>query len=1303
MKIITKFLICLLVILQTSFATLYAEHDTSYYITQAETLLAGGTAEDLDNASELLYEALYDSDCSGCATNADILFLHAYVGSLKLVRLNDLNGNAGYLDLMLVPYGHDYIDAYHTYDGDESVYYPDHILETFTSIPALATWIIPTTIYDLEAVRTYVEDFAIGEIDLLLADYDALITNNDLENRYDDPPEVRLSAAVTGLEDDRAFDNDDFILFRGMLHFAKGVLLTQMAYHFNVDPDDPLTDDIFDEDGWPTMQTSILNKYPEYLSLAPTESNTNNGAALMAQARESFRMFIEDFGVIYSWYDQPAPAQDKFWEWGLSYFDESEERWYNLFDLAGALPTIETLSISTNLNPVFGGTATYPEPISLRALLDMSNDLCTDAYPLTVDVSTNGTTINMTGIDITTLNEFDTDNDTIDVWYSFTTDTSGVYQIHLQGFVDAGATVAIFDDCDTTQMLSLGYYAQDDGEISPYSDQLFNFMAGESYLLRVAGLADYESDFAIRLSYVGAPLVNDRCEDAIPLTPDETIYGSNVNATGIEFSSCGYQGNPHGVWYSFTPQVDSEYSITTTEDQTLDSTVTIFADCADTTVYDLYLTCEDDNMPADNIIQENITMEMAEGLTYLIRVAGYQGKEGDFTLNITPTAGRILVTGFTGNGAISPDGASMQPAEETVTITATPQEDWIVSHWTIDGVTIPSNALSQTVAMDTHKMVVVHFELNLAILTINEIIGNGAVSPDRGSYTYDKNQVVTVTATPDEGWQVVAWTINGTENPSHALSQTITMDSDKTVQVVFEEIMNTLTIAPVVGNGTITPDVGTDTYLWHEIVTITATPDVGWRLRSWTINGIETAATESTLSLDMNIDHTVLATFALITFDLTVDDITGNGAIDPGVGLHAYVPDTQVTLTATPDAGWRIYAWTIDGAEIISDAPSMTITMDGDTTVAMSFKVISVILQFSQVIAGGVPDVLLASSESNLTMSDIEHLSAHPIPRGYRISHWIGTENNDSRSTNNTVFMDRSKAVFVVFAKSLKPAATKVVAGKHRGADFLKLTGSFDATLSEIVLENSINIDVWSDNGFSFSTNNPIPLNTAKDIKKNVFTYRAKLKKNDGAKVTHFTFGLKKLMSDLKQKKFSLTIKNLDLTGLSSPLFTRITIGNYIGLAEANEDSINDIGVLPQIFMRAFADTLVVKNAKVKNGRVDGVTITGTITAIDNSVLLSEEDVTIAWSGQTFIIPAGTFKEPKKGQKYIVKNLTVTNGNKITTIIDLLKCTFRITIKNGAFDTQQITNQFGIKFGNYDKSVDLDMRIKSNKLSVYSK
>ena len=127
---------------------------------------------------------------------------------------------------------------------------------------------------------------------------------------------------------------------------------------------------------------------------------------------------------------------------------------------------------------------------------------------------------------------------------------------------------------------------------------------------------------------------------------------------------------------------------------------------------------------------------------------------------------------------------------------------------------------------------------------------------------------------------MVAWTINGTENPSHALSQTITMDSDKTVQVVFEEIMNTLTIAPVVGNGTITPDVGTDTYLWHEIVTITATPDVGWRLRSWTINGIETAATESTLSLDMNIDNTVLATFALITFDLTVDDITGNGAID---------------------------------------------------------------------------------------------------------------------------------------------------------------------------------------------------------------------------------------------------------------------------------------------------------------------------------------------------------------------------------------------------------------------------------------
>jgi uncharacterized repeat protein (TIGR02543 family) len=75
-------------------------------------------------------------------------------------------------------------------------------------------------------------------------------------------------------------------------------------------------------------------------------------------------------------------------------------------------------------------------------------------------------------------------------------------------------------------------------------------------------------------------------------------------------------------------------------------------------------------------------------------------------------------------------------------------------------------------------------------LTVN-IVGQGTVSLNPPGGTYDAGTVVTLTATPDSGWQFDGWSgdLTGSTNPA-----TITMNGNKTVTVTFSEVGTTGTV-----------------------------------------------------------------------------------------------------------------------------------------------------------------------------------------------------------------------------------------------------------------------------------------------------------------------------------------------------------------------------------------------------------------------------------------------------------------------------------------------------------------------------
>jgi hypothetical protein len=118
---------------------------------------------------------------------------------------------------------------------------------------------------------------------------------------------------------------------------------------------------------------------------------------------------------------------------------------------------------------------------------------------------------------------------------------------------------------------------------------------------------------------------NDDCNDAIAVTEGVPYVGSTVGATGVDETSCG-DDDTADVWHSYTPTGTGLATISLAG-STFDTTLAVFDGCGG-----MELACNDDTCDG---LQSEIMMTVAEANTYLIRVAGYDGATGDYTLTVT--------------------------------------------------------------------------------------------------------------------------------------------------------------------------------------------------------------------------------------------------------------------------------------------------------------------------------------------------------------------------------------------------------------------------------------------------------------------------------------------------------------------------------------------------------------------------------------------------------------------------------------------------------------------------------------------
>ncbi len=361
--------------------------------------------------------------------------------------------------------------------------------------------------------------------------------------------------------------------------------------------------------------------------------------------------------------------------------------------------------------------------------------------------------------------------------------------------------------------------------------------------------------------------------------------------------------------------------------------------------------------------------------------------QNTYTLAITPV----------GSGSISrnPDKSSYTYGE-SVQLTATSDPGWTFSAWSG---ALSGNANPVNILMDEDKAVTAIFLQDTYTLTVNTI-GSGTVTknPDQAAYVY--GNLVQLTAVPAAGWRFTGWSgdLSGSASPAD-----LTMNGNKTVTATFTRIQHTLTVT-VVGSGSVTKVPDQSAYDEGATVQLTAAPAAGWTFSGW--SG-DLGGKQSPVSITMDADRTVTATFTAISYSLTVN-ITGNGSVTLNPDKPSYVYGETVQLTANPAAGWNFNSWSGDLNQSSNPA---TITIDGDKTVTATFSQDQYTLTVNVVGNGSV-----TKNPDHLTYiyGDTVQLTASPAA-GWAFTGWSGALSGSTNPAN--LAMDGNKTVTATFTR----------------------------------------------------------------------------------------------------------------------------------------------------------------------------------------------------------------------------------------------------------------------------------------------
>jgi len=163
---------------------------------------------------------------------------------------------------------------------------------------------------------------------------------------------------------------------------------------------------------------------------------------------------------------------------------------------------------------------------------------------------------------------------------------------------------------------------------------------------------------------------------------------------------------------------------------------------------------------------------------------------------------------------------------------------------------------------------------------------------------------------------------------------TVTLKSDATIRPVLSTRKYSFTLTQPAQGGTISSSPAVGTVNYGTAIILTAAPATGWKFKNWT-GGDANGKTTNPYTATLSGVTAYSAVFEKETYTLSVT------VADPSTGTVTKAPDnasypfeTQVTLTATPNVGYKFAAWSGD---VVSTTNPVIVSVSNNKSVTATF------------------------------------------------------------------------------------------------------------------------------------------------------------------------------------------------------------------------------------------------------------------------------------------------------------------------------------------------------------------------------
>lgn len=255
------------------FATLKTQaSEPNDYIIPGRSLLFNGTLSGLQAAHEMFDNGLNDSNCADCNSSRELIFLHAVTRIAMWAARDD---SAPVDSVIEFAWEFD-IEVLGDYWEELDINYPNDVELPTNQHDA---YVIPEEAPDvISGIFDFIDASAIPEIDAVIAEL------NSISDSPGDRFRIFFHPDETGLENDLEVDYGEVLILKGLLAALKGLFQTQAAYDMYVDANDMLVEKAYGNCF--NANRDLLDPHPDLLKVLPTANDSNDGAAVLAQARQ---------------------------------------------------------------------------------------------------------------------------------------------------------------------------------------------------------------------------------------------------------------------------------------------------------------------------------------------------------------------------------------------------------------------------------------------------------------------------------------------------------------------------------------------------------------------------------------------------------------------------------------------------------------------------------------------------------------------------------------------------------------------------------------------------------------------------------------------------------------------------------------------------------------------------------------------------------------------------------------------------------------------------------------------------------